>query len=305
MILTPTQVSEILKEVDKHTLLFIAGNVGVDTLSLLDRLLLRGFGINANKLYSEFPFYVQSFYFGRLSQLLGEKNTSQLSYKDLRDYLYEHQYQPLTQLEISTLEIAKKKTYGHIKDLGSRQKGSINEFISREEYEKLIGDTIGEAISKRKMASSIVSEIGKKTGDWQRDLGRIAETEMQNAYNYGRLNQIIKEHGDEVWVYKQTYPGACRHCIRLHLTGGIGSKPILFRPSELVANGSNIGRKVADWKATIDSEHPWCRCEILIVFPGQVWDEDKNMFVWSEKFERKVERKSKVRVKVGSKEFLV
>jgi len=305
MILNPAQISAILSEVDKNTLLFVAGNVGVDVLSPEDISLLRRFGINHNQLYSEFPLFTQSFYFGRLAQLLGEKNTSILGYSDLREYLKRHQYQPLTSLEKSVLAVAKRKTYGHIKDLGNKQKGDVVNAINRKEYEKIIGDAVESAVSNRQNIREVVSQIGHKTGDWQRDLGRIAETEMQSAYNWGTLTQIMEDYGEDVFVYKQVYQGACRHCIRLYLTSGLGSKPILFKIKDLVANGNNIGLKVVDWKATVGPIHPFCRCSLFTCFPGQVWDDEKKMFMFKKDEDAKPWRKSKIKVKIGERELLV
>lgn len=112
---------------------------------------------------------------------------------------------------------------------------------------------------------------------------------------------IERSHGTEAKVYKTVYELACRHCIRLYLTNGIGSQPILFTVAELVANGSNIGRKVADWKAVVESTHPFCRCNLSYVMDGYKWNKEKKDFVPSSDWKRKVERKSKVKINWGDK----
>jgi hypothetical protein len=304
MILTQEQISNVLLEFDKHHLMFVVSNIGEAVLSLEEKLKLRQLGIDVIKLYVPFPIYTQAFYFGRLAQILGSKNTSTLTYSDLLKYLKNHQYEPLNALEEETLQLSQQSTYSHLKNLEARGHDAIGNVLNRAQYESIVGEAISEGISKRQTTQQVVSQIGRLTGDWNRDLGRIAETEMQSLYNLGRLNRIIAEYGNDAWVYKQTYPQACRHCIALHLTHGIGSKPILFHPMELIRNGTNIGRKVADWKATVDAEHPFCRCELMVVLPGMVWSEEKKIFVYSkEGWQRKVERKSKIHIQVGDKHF--
>lgn len=69
----------------------------------------------------------------------------------------------------------------------------------------------------------------------------------------------------------------CNHCVRLHLTAGPGSPPRIFRLSELIDNGSNVGKKARDWQATVPPVHPWCACVLVRVPPGWGFDEYGNM----------------------------
>ena len=85
--------------------------------------------------------------------------------------------------------------------------GVITEEVerSRESYEKIIGDELKRGVQDRKSINSIVSEIGHKTNEWNRDWGRIVETEMQDIFNKGRAEQIRKDKGGETLVYKEVY----------------------------------------------------------------------------------------------------
>ena len=311
MIFTPIQIQEILKIIDKNTIVYGAINVGTDVLSEDDKFILKRYGIDIKKLHEEFPLFQQPFYFGRLTQILGDKNTQKLEYSDFLNYLQRGQYHPLNLLEKDMLELAKHRSYSHIKGLGEKQKSSIVNIIFEEDikkrakYEKIISEEIQTAIQDRGSLSSIVSGIGHRTGDWQRDLGRIADTEMNNIMQEGRAAQIKRESGKDAKVYKDVYQGACRHCIRLYLTRGLGSKPIVFTLEELESNGTNIGKKQVDWVATLDGIHPWCRCNLHHVIPGQEWDQEKGDFAYPEKFERKVEITKKDKITVGDKVFYV
>ena len=150
---------------------------------------------------------------------------------------------------------------------------------ARDAYEATIKGSIERAVLERDTVNSVVSEIGNKTGDWGRDLGRIAATEMENAYQAGRAADIESKGGKDAEVWKEVYPQACRFCIQFYTTGGIGSKPVVFKLNELRANGTNVGRKQKDWKPVLYTVHPWCRCMLKEKKPGYVWDEEKGMFV--------------------------
>lgn len=201
------------------------------------------------------------------------------------------------------LNIAKARTYGHIKDLGKNMGSDVNSIILEKSREKAIKEELERGITERRSLQGIVSEIGHRTGDWQRNLGRIVDTEYNTIFQQGRAEQLKREYGDDVMVYKDVYPGACRHCIRLYLTGGIGSKPIVFKLKTLEANGTNVGKKVADWKATVGSTHPHCRCNLHYFDTKKVWDDDKNDFVYPDNY-KPMERK-KNKLTVGNKVFWV
>lgn len=127
--------------------------------------------------------------------------------------------------------------------------------------------------------------------NWKGEVGCLQLKKNSTLY--------IRRNGQSIWS------GNCRHCIRLYLTKGIGSKPIVFKLSKLIENGTNVGKKVKEWKATLGSVHPFCRCELRQIPDGYVWDDEKKAFVPSKVTERKVERRSKVKITVGDKTFEV
>ena len=284
MILSPQKIEEILNIIEFNHSMFIGANVGTDVLTPKDIKILKKFGINMSDIKVPFTPYEKQFYFGKLSQALGDKNTKKLKYEDFLQYLRRGQYEPLNLREKETLNLAKQRTYSHLKNLEQRVSQSVHEIIIqtsdkfRTEFEKVAKNSIKRAILERNSVSSIISEIGHKTGDWNRDLGRIAATEMQTIYEEGRAAEIEKRYGKDALVHKDVYLQACRFCIKFYCTNGLGSKPKLFTLDELRGNGSNIGRKQADWKPTLPATHPFCRCNIHAVQKGKIWNEDKKRF---------------------------
>jgi hypothetical protein len=311
MLFTIQQIQEITGIIDFHSSYLIFQVLGKDSLSEFDKYTLEQSGIDVGKLVEKFPPYWQGYMFGRLTGQLNNYQSGQIDYSDFLKYIKTGQYFPLTRREKEEYEIAKQKSYGHIKGLGDRIKNNVNDIITeesikrRQEYEKVIKDEIQRGVVERKSIQSVISEIGHKTGEWNRDWGRIVDTEMQSIFNKGRSEQIRKDKGDDALVYKETYPGACRWCIKLHLTNGIGSQPRLFTIPQLESNGDNIGKKVNDWKPTVYVVHPFCRCHLTYLPKGYVWDEEKKSFDVPKEYKQKIERVSKVEMKVGDKTFYI
>lgn len=301
MIFTKNQVEHLLDIIDLHTSMFIVTQMGGDVLSSQDRYILNKFGFNYKTLVRKYPPYLQSFIFGRLTSWLTDNQANSIVYSDFKQYLESGQYFPLTDKEQTLYDISINRSYKHIKNLGDKQKDELTKQISEEDIRR----EMSKAIQNRDSIQTIISNWRHQTDNWQRDYGRIAETEMNSIMNLGRASQFIEKYGENVKVWKETFQLACRHCIRLHCTAGIGSKPIVKPISEIISNGSNIGRKVDDWKFTIDSEHPFCRCLLKYFLEGMVWSEELKDFVWPEKYERKIERKSKAIITVGTKTFEV
>jgi hypothetical protein len=310
VIFNQNQIQEILNVIDKNTVIYIASTLSVDILSDNDKEILKQAGIKPEQLYTEFTPFMQSFYFGRLSAALGDKRTKELDYKDFLSYLKKGQYVPMTSKEQNMYNIAQNRTYTHLKGLGETMKQTVNGIILEEdqskrlEYEKIIHDEIAIGIQERKSLRSIVSEIGHKTGDWQRNLGRIVQTEYNNIFQEGRAAQIINLYGADALVYKTVFEKACRFCIKAYLTSGIGSEPRIFKLSELIANGTNIGVKSDSYKPIVTSHHPFCRCQLHHLPKNQVWDKEKKEFRYPENKQPK-KRDYYDKITIGDKVFYV
>lgn len=264
MLFTLNQIQQITGIIDFHSSYLIFQVLGKESLTDFDKVILEQNGIDVAGLVSKFPPYWQSYVFGKLTAQLSNYQAGKIEYDDFLKYIQRGQYVPFSKREQQSYEIARQKSYGHIKGLGDKMKNQVNDIITeevyrtREDYEKIIGDEIKRGVVDRKSIQSIVSEIGHKAGEWNRDWGRIVETEMQDIFNRGRAEQIKSDKGSDVLVYKEVYSKACRWCIKLYLTNGVGSQPKLFSLQELEANGTNVGLKVNDWKATVSPAHPHC-----------------------------------------------
>lgn len=279
MIFNNEQIQEILSLVDFRFADLVWKIFGPSHLTSQDKENLKKHGIDPGSLVKKIPPYWANWMFGLLSGKLSDYQTKQISYKDLLDYLARRQYETPSKREIEEYEMACNRTYGYLKGLGDKMKKDISSYISdselrmRMEQERTIKEGVKRGIVERDTTKLIAAKISNQLNDWSRDWNRIVETEYQGVFNMGRVQSYMREgDGSNALIYFDVYPAACRHCIRLYLTAGIGSEPKLFTAEELIGNGTNIGRRVADWKPTIiTAVHPFCYDDKVEVLTNKGW----------------------------------
>lgn len=279
MLFNNEQIQEILSLVDFRFADLVWKIFGPSHLTSQDKENLKKHGIDPGSLVKKIPPYWANWMFGLLSGKLSDYQTKQISYKDLLDYLARRQYETPSKREIEEYEMACNRTYGYLKGLGDKMKKDISSYISdselrmRMEQERTIKEGVKRGIVERDTTKLIAAKISNQLNDWSRDWNRIVETEYQGVFNMGRVQSYMREgDGSNTLIYFDVYPAACRHCIRLYLTAGIGSEPKLFTAEELIGNGTNIGRRVADWKPTIiTAVHPFCYDDKVEVLTNKGW----------------------------------
>lgn len=274
-IFTPKQVQEILDIIRKYHTAFVA-SVAPDTVTEEEVRKLIEDGILPP---DALPFVREAYLYGQLTTTIkaydNKEKLRKLGYKSFKRRI-EKRPIPLTREEKAAAEWAEHSAAIHIRGLGNKVADDFatiaieSDKELRRRYEKVIRDEVKQGVERRRTWRKVASEIGHATGDWARDFGRIAATEMQRAHQEGFAQGLKKREGDDetIYVAKIPNPDACKHCVRLHLTNGQGSAPRIFKLSELEQNGSNVGRKAAEWKPVVGTVHPWCACELVHVPPG-------------------------------------
>lgn len=307
--LSPKQITELISIIEKNGTIFIAENLGPDYLTDVEVERLKRMGINPSKLYAPHKdFVLQQFYLGLISDAMG-REVQGVTFDDIKKNLKAGNYIPTTFREKATIESIKKQFLGDIRGINGKMFADVNGIIANNEaqnkaaYEKVIRDEVERGILARKTNREIANEIHRKTGDWSRNFDRIVQFIGHQAFDEGRAALYEKQDGGDVKVYKDVYPGACKHCIRLYLTNGIGSKPIVFELSDLKENGTNVGRKANDLKPVVGSTHPHCRCTLNKVEEGTVWDDEKKKFVREKK--KVIEGRKPVKITFGNKVYEV
>lgn len=315
MILTPNQVDELLKVLDRYMWTFLVRHVGPEVLTDEQKRVLFLSGVPSGSLSGTAYNIEEAYKFGILSQSLGEAAAKQMNYPQLKAYLESGPVFGLNRVERAALESLKYQTAAEVLRFGDKVKSSIKELLVQADkkrntvtHHSIVTDAAKKAIQDKKYVTEVVSQIGKATGVWERDLGRIADYVLHQAFDEGRAAGAVRESGEHALVYKDVYPGACHSCSGLYLTAGVGSEPKVFTVAELQANGTNIGRKQADWKPVVGVTHPWCRCTLNKTPPGFTLEALKNKeWVWNglvfEKAKRETPRRerAKVKVQIGNK----
>lgn len=281
MILTQDQIQELLNIIDKNQLVAIGTNLGPDFLSASDQELLMNSGVDYEYALEGDPIFSQ-FNYGMLAEAMGQTAFDNLSYDQLKEYIRFGKYIPLSFAEEMAIQTIKRQTLNDLKTLGGRIFKDVNQILidnTLKTQQEFIKQEMAEGIELKKTVSEVAHRISELTGDWSRNFERIVAYNSHCAIEGGKAAMIQRNaDGKDPVVYKSVFYDACDHCIRLYLLDGPGSQPRLFKLSELRANGSNIGRKTKDWKATVDSIHPFCRCALHHLFPGASWDDKQKKF---------------------------
>lgn len=298
------QLEELKKIIDFHNVRFIAKQLGPNYLTNTDKATLKRAGIDPKTAYSlSGDVLTNSFYFGLISDAI-QADARNVTFDNLKQYLKSGNFIPLNGRERAVLDSVKRQSLRDIRGMGDQIFADINRVVdqttdTRAAQEDYIRERVIEGLEKKETANEIARELARATGDWSRNFGRIVETISHRAFNEGRAAMVERKGKSQ--VYFDVYPGACRHCIRLYLTGGINSEPIVFDVAELRANGTNYGRKSNDWKAVLGGIHPHCRCTVN-EYEGGEWDPQLRTFVEAEK---KIVGREPISIKFNGKEYLV
>lgn len=303
---TPNQVQELKRVMDKYTVTFIAHHIGKQILSEDEIKLLVSTGFPLKDIVDSTSNIEQAFKFGLLSDALGHEVAKKMNYAQFLTYMTSGKFIPLNPRENAAIHILRMQTAASVRHQAANMKSDLEQSLVAIEkgkqpiHSKKVLTLAEQVILDRKGVTELRSLLGKETQQWDRNMGRMAHYVLHDAFNQGRVSNIERK-GGESKIYFDVFEGSCKYCIQLYLTGGAGSEPKAFTIDELRANGSNVGRKAIEWKATIGPVHPNCRCTANEVPVGYEWNQASRAFDKPVEFERKVQRRSKVKITVNGK----
>ena len=267
MILTPQQLQAIQKIIQEYHDAFIASAISPKAIAPEMLAKLKKKGLVKTTISSIEEAYI----YGQLLAALENPKVAKMSYPEFKAYVKAHPV-PLTPMERTAMQIAVLSAGQYCKGLGNRvnqQTGNILIEADKALRAKMMGaiqTTVAENIQRRESVSQLKSALGWKTKDWTRDLMRIAVTEKQSAMLQGQADQYAKKHGKGVLVAKRPMPDCCPKCEKLYI--GPDGQPRIFPLDVLTANGTNVGKKQADWLPTVGPVHPNCQCVMSRVPAG-------------------------------------
>lgn len=292
------QIQKMIEIFSKNQAIFIGSTLGIDYLSDYDKFILKMNGIDIDNL-DTIDDIQRMFYFGLYSGMLGGNKSFKVKRKDFDDWFNKELHKPLSTQKKASLDFLKKRTFNDITGLGNRITNKFTNQVltasisKRNLLQSKIKDATIKAFEDNKTQQQLASILRELTGDWARDFSRIADYVMQEAYAYGRLAQIVETYGEDCLVYKQTFPGVCKHCEKNY--GTPGEYPEVYEIQDLLKNGNNIGR--TEQLPVVGQAHPWARSILHAIPPNSKWDANKNQFVLVRNTQG-VKRNSKVKVTI-------
>ena len=258
--LTRTQIKQVQKIIKDHmeVLMQLTTGDGHPSPSLINKL---GLPKRVSDLITD------SYKYGKLG-VLQDKDLSSLSDKEVQDLLRKTKLTPSQQ---KSVELSKIKTQQHIDSL--KQKITSTVVSAAVQSDLSMWETVKEVIPSAMENSTprykVIQELREKTNDWERDWHRVAHTEMWSAKCQGEVEAILQGESplsndkEDTEVYCKPGPNACPKCKQLYLERD-GVTPKVFKLSQLISNGSNYGKKQADWKPCVPPLHPNCMCPLSI-----------------------------------------
>ena len=267
--LTPSQADALVQEVLDNSYAFAVNFSGwVPDKAVMKRLKAKGLVAETT-----FSFPANAYAMQRVIDVLetAGRDTAKVSFAKM---LSMAQKVPLTRFEKDQIAYLERSAAARVTGLGegiaASLRGTAEAGSQIQRYRGLIKETAKEGVLNRWGWQNLSSELGRRTGDWARDWDRIARTELQNAQIDSTVAKVIRDNkGEDPLVYKRPRMDACRYCMELYTRDGNPEHPRVFRLSALIANGTNVGRKVGAWKPTKDTAHPNCSC-VLGEYVGTV-----------------------------------
>lgn len=171
--------------------------------------------------------------------------------------------------------------------LGEKWQGDKPAFVPDEDERqrkiRIIREEVLKEMEGGRSPKALAARLSRMTGDMGRNWHRIAMTELQACMNEATFLQAYERRGESAQVARVPESRACTSCRDLFLDAG--GLPKVWNLKELLKNGTNVGKKREDWKATLYPIHPKCACACIAVPPGMRVD-SKGMLTYASKKER-------------------
>lgn len=184
-------------------------------------------------------------------------------------------------------------------DLESKLEGLIRQTNQNFKFEALAEPDRPMSALRAKTNSQLKSTLAGYAQDANRNWDRVVHTEVSNAIGLGSAERLLADGEDEgtsstqIICYRIVILDGhtCKHCRSFYLDSD--GTPALYRLSDLIANGSNYGKRTAEWRPCLTATHPNERCSpILRLRPGwKVLPGGNQTFVGKESWESYIRAK--------------
>lgn len=180
----------------------------------------------------------------------------------------------LSRQDVEALDIIRRSFGDYLETLAEDMVSKINKAVLKADKKlqrrlaQMQRRSLFLEIEKRKALASIAKDMAAITETQVSRASMTIHTETNNAYQDGRAQEILrKSGGGDPLVFKRPRHDACPECVDAYLEDDRVT-PRVFRLSELIDNGTNVGKSKHDRLPVIESHHPWCACELHWLPPG-------------------------------------
>lgn len=302
MLLTADQIREIKQIIADHHTAFVVNAIGKSAVSaeVLERLKAKGL-IDVQVSSIE-----DAYLYGQVLSAADDPKVANLNYEDFKAYLKRNPL-PLSPIEQHAVTMAEQQAAQYVVGLGNRIDRTTGETLIEADAEQrrrlrdVIKTQTAENVAKREAVKKLKSDLGWATGDWSRDWDRIAITEKHRAMQRGVTDNIGKRFGGEARIALRSMPDCCPKCA--FLTLGPDKQPLIFKLSDLEANGTNYGKKADQWLPVVPPQHPFCVCMVVRVPKGWGFNEEGQLVPGGELGKEGDAQKSLGAIKLEAKEL--
>lgn len=266
MAITSDQLQKIKKIIKDHSDVLMRIMVG-GTSTASDKALLKK--LNVSDEVTDLIRY--AFKFGKLNALKN-RTLRTISSRDIDAMLNSLKLTPSQEKAVDYLHM---KCKVNVDNLQQRLVSSVANVALEDKLDlyTAIGQVIPKALQAKNQKQRLARQLREFTQDWKRDWDRVVMSETWDANMFGEAKAILdrqsplSSEGANTLVFKRPNPDACPHCKRLYLQKD-GVTPRVFKLSDLLANGTNYGLKVQDWKPVVGIVHPNCQCTFNVMPKG-------------------------------------
>ena len=264
--ITKEQIEKIAKIITRtfNKLTFILAGANALTKEQISELIGSG---NANEIPQDL--FKDAFLIGKMRKRVED-------YKTFRESLIGSYYTPFDEQSIKQINDSVGIYLGNVRDrLQHKILAEVLE-ANKNHATKTLGSPLNyEPVDVKKLIQEIRDTTQDQVYDWE----RTVVTELGNSHNVGSLHRILQdahtdgENIDDILVYftGSLDAATCQYCRKFFHSGNSYK---VYRLKDILANGTNIGKKPQDWLPTSTLVHPRCRHSMVQLPSG--WTLDDN-----------------------------
>lgn len=264
MVLTPKQIQKIKEIINRNFNVFLLYILGAQALPDKDRRELEDLGYFDYMVQQKNMFH-DAYFIGK------DRNSPDLDYKTYKKWKEEILRQFVDPTDQNILENITNSTNHYVNNLRQKFENLITTAIINANKEAVM-DNMGSPYvydysdQKEVDIKELADELREATKDMSRDWERVVTTELTSAHTQGSIQNILEDNKGKdtkdilVYAIGPLDSATCRFCKKFYHDEGSFK---VYRLSELLANGTNIGKKQMNWRPVAPPAHPNCRHRLV------------------------------------------